>query len=106
MLYDELHRRFGNHIARRVLAELTRTEFLRAKAHALAEYLDLRAEVAHRVYQTYMDNPFGREKSDKDRKKQIDILYRLWHEAEDLAFVIAVAEGVGHNTVLVAVAGR
>ncbi len=106
MLYNDLHQYFGNHIAKRVQAQLSRSEFSQIDIKDLPEYLEMRAEAAHKEYQIYLDNPFGDSRPQASRKTEIDALYRRWREAEDLAYLIAVAEDVSHNATLVAVAGR
>ena len=91
MIYEELHVRYGTHVARRVQQELTSTEFEEIALENLPRWLETRAEAAHREYQTQLDNPL----LDGERETHVSDLYRRWQGAEDLAYIIAIAEDVG-----------
>lgn len=94
MRYDQLHERYGSHIARRVQMELSASEFRQVTPGELLQYLEMRAEAAHREYKTRLDNPFVNKELGSARAGYIDLLYNRWREAEDLCYVITVAEGV------------
>ncbi len=97
MLYEELHHRYGTHIAKRVQVELSASEFKQVDAEELAVYLEMRAEAAHREYQTRLDNPFINEELGAARAEYVGTLYHRWREAEDLAYLVAIAEDVSIN---------
>src|SRR5262249_16033695 len=88
MLYEDLHQRYGSHITSRVRHELSFSEFNQVAVPELPAYLELRAEVAHREYQAGIENPLVPEGS------SLDALCRRWREAEDLSYLVTVAEDV------------
>lgn len=106
MLYQELHQHFGSHIARRIQLELSASEFKQVVLEDLTEYLEQRAEEAHKAYQTRLDNPFINEELGKARAQYIDTLYHRWREAEDLAYLVSVAKDVGAATRLMVANGN
>jgi hypothetical protein len=97
MIYEQLQSRYGHYIARRLQLELTASELARADIDNLIHYLEDRAEVAHRQYKQVVDNPLASLKASDDGVKKRDALYQIWHEAEELAYVIAIAENVHGN---------
>ena len=97
MLYEDIHLRYGNHIAKRVRTELSPEEFSQIAIEELLPYLESRAEVAHKEYQSRLDNPFINEELGDSRKDYMDVLYRRWCDAEDLAYLVTVAEDVSLN---------
>lgn len=101
MLYEDLHQRFGSHIAKRVQVELSASEFKQVDVEGLVLYLETRAEIAHKEYQSRVDNPFSRAKDGN-----MDALYQRWRDAEDLAYLVMVAEDVGTATRLVMANGK
>jgi hypothetical protein len=97
MIFEELHNRYGTHVARRVQQELTPAEFDRLTLENLPTWLESRAEEAHQEYQVRLDNPFVNEELGDGREEYVSTLYRRWQEAEELSYLIAVAEDVnGH----------
>lgn len=88
MLYEELQQRYGNHVAKRVRHDLTRGEFNAIALDGLPAYLEARAERAAQDYKTVMDNPLDRG------SVRSEILQKMWREAEDLAYLLSVAEDV------------
>jgi hypothetical protein len=98
MLFEELHNRYGAHVTRRVQQELTSSEFAQISIDQLPTWLETRAETAHQAYEQRLGNPFGDEAVAKKAKAapsdSVDSLYRRWREAEELAYIIAVAEDV------------
>jgi hypothetical protein len=92
MQYEELHHRYGNHVAQRVRRELTSTEISSVKIDDLTLWLENRAEVAHEEYRRLLNNPLA--SSDHDAAKTGEAC-RRWREAEDLAYLVAIAEDVG-----------
>lgn len=98
MLYQELHHRYGTHIAKRVQVELSTSEFTQVATDELPAYLEMRAEAAHKEYQARLDNPFINEELGAARGAYIGVLYHRWREAEDLAYLVTIAEDVNFNT--------
>ena len=94
MLYEELHSRFGTHVSQRVKRELSHSEFAEIVIDDLAHWLEARAEAAHEEYRGLLNNPLA--SSTKDSMRAGDAC-RRWREAEDLAYLVAVAEDVGAN---------
>jgi len=88
MLYEELHRRYGNHVAKRIQRGLNHIEFNSVTLDVLPTYLEKRAEKAAKEYKTLMDNPLDRG------NVRCEILQTSWREAEDLAYLLAIAEDV------------
>ncbi len=98
MIYEDLHRRYGSYIAKRVESELSGSEFRTANLETLTHYLEDRAELAHQRYKQVLDNPLA-SPSTAASDQQIELLYNLWHDAEDLAYVIVIAESIYGNLV-------
>jgi hypothetical protein len=94
MIFEDLHNRYGAHVARRVQQELTPAELNALHLEDLPSWLERRAEAAHQEYQTRLDNPFVKEERIAAGVSQADMLYRRWQNAEELAYLIAVAEDV------------
>ena len=92
MIFEELHSRYGAHVARRVEQELRPSEFAQITLQQLPAWLETRAETAHKDYEKRLANPFAGEKS--GRGNAIDTLYSRWQQAEELAYIIAIAEDV------------
>jgi hypothetical protein len=89
MQYDELHQRYGGHIAKRVEQELLPSEFQKVTLQNLMTFLETRAEAAHLEYQKRLDQLMGQKPG-----ADIDVIYQSWREAEDLAYLISVAEDI------------
>ncbi len=89
MLYEELHQRYGNHIAKRVEQELSPSEFQKVKLDQLLNFLEMRAEATHMEYQKRIDQLMGIKPG-----HDLNAIYQRWHEAEDLAYLISVAEDI------------
>jgi hypothetical protein len=98
MLYEELHQAYGTHVSQRVKRELTPSEFNRIVIEILPSWLEKRAEAAHEEYRGLQNNPLA---SDTDIARA-GVACRRWREAEDLAYLVAVAKDV----VLSAVSAR
>jgi hypothetical protein len=94
MIFEDLHNRYGAHVARRIQQELTPAEFKEVALENLPSWLAARAETAHKDYQTRLDNPFVNEELGAARNDYVNVLYRRWQDAEELAYLIAVAEDV------------
>lgn len=88
MLYEELKQRYGNHIAKRVQRELASNEFNKIGVEDLPHYLETRAEKVAQDYKKIMENPLERG------NVRSEVLQRCWREAEDLAYLVSVAEEV------------
>ncbi len=94
MIFDELHNRYGVHVARRVQQELTPAEFKEVSLDNLPGWLETRSETAHKEYQARLDNPFINDELGAARDNYVDALYRRWQDAEELAYLVTVAEDV------------
>ena len=94
MIFEELHNRYGHHVAQRVRQELDAGDFARLGVAELPAWLETRAEAAHKEYQTRLENPFVNEELGAARTDYIDMLYRRWQDAEELAYLVAIAEDV------------
>jgi hypothetical protein len=88
MLYEDLRQRYGTHIAKRVQHELNRSEFERIVLENLPVHLEERADKMERDYQALMNNPMERG------NVRSEILHKRWRDAEDLAYLLSVAEEV------------
>ncbi len=98
MQYQDLHQLYGTYIAKRVQHELHASEFNQVDIDGLTQYLELRAEAAHKEYHLRLDDPFNKEQlGGTSSSKVVDMLHRRWREAEELAYLIMVAEDVGAN---------
>lgn len=94
MQYEELQARYGTHVSQRVKRELTPSEFNALDIDTLPEWLETRAEAAHEEYRHLLSNPLSSQEKDIGLTGEA---CRHWREAEDLAFLIAVADDVGNN---------
>lgn len=88
MLYEEIRQRYGSHIAKRVQRELNQNEFNSLKVDDLHDYLESRAEKVGHDYRVIMANPFERG------NVRSEVLQSRWREAEDLVYLLSVAEDV------------
>ena len=88
MLYEDLQQRYGNHIAKRVRLALGSKEFNNADVGTLLNYLETRAEKVAQDYRTLMSNPLERG------NMRSETLQKQWRDAEDLAYLLSVAEDV------------
>jgi hypothetical protein len=88
MVFEELQQRYGSHIARRVQHDLGRAEFNLVDLDQLPVYLEARAEKAARDYRMVMENPLERG------NVRCEVLQKLWREAEDIAYLLSIAEDV------------
>lgn len=88
MLFDELQKQYGMHIAKRVQHILTRSEFEKTTLENLPKFLEERAEKVALVYKSIMDNPIERG------NVRSDILYTQWRDAEELSYLVAIAVDV------------
>ena len=98
MVYEELQQRYGNHIAKRVQLELGKAEFHSVDIDVLPAFLESRAEKAAQDYKLLAENPLERG------SMRSEVLQKRWREAEDLAYLLSVAEDVS-ITVRAAIAG-
>lgn len=92
MQYEELHRRYGTHVSQRVRSELSNSEFTHVSIEELPQWLEARADAAHDEYRQLLSNPLA--SSENDHAKA-GIACRRWRNAEDLAYLVAIAEDVG-----------
>ncbi|MDR3450677.1 MAG: hypothetical protein P4M15_13205 [Alphaproteobacteria bacterium] len=88
MKYEELHTRYGAHVSQRVKKELSSAEFAKLSIDELAVWLETRAENAHLDYSRLLNNPLASSETDIARA---GLACRRWREAEDLAYLVAVA---------------
>lgn len=101
MTFEELCNRYGSHVARRVQQELDSSELDRLESMDLLTWLETRAETAHKEYQTRLENPFVNEELGPVRAEYIDVLYRRWQSAEELAYLVTIAEDAGQARAVV-----
>ena len=97
MDYQELHQRYGSHIAKRVQAELDSAEFNSVKLKELVPYLEFPAEAAEKEYQLRLYDPFKKNEDETEGEDKIDLLHHRWRDAEEIAYLVSVAEEVGLN---------
>jgi len=95
MQYQELHQRYGTYIAKRVQTGLHASEFNQVEIEELTSYLELRAAAAHKEYHLRLDDPFSKNQLGTGSSGVIDLLHRRWREAEELAYLLMIAEDVG-----------
>jgi hypothetical protein len=88
--YEELHSRYGTHVAQRLKRELSDSEFSHIGIDQLQDWLEARAETAHNDYRRLLNNPLSGG-NDADRTGDC---CRRWREAEDLAYLVAIADDV------------
>jgi len=94
MQYEDLHRRYGTHISQRVRRELTDSEFTNISLDKLPEWLEARADAAHEEYRHLLSNPLASSEADHAKA---GIACRRWRGAEDLAYLVSIAEDVGFD---------
>jgi hypothetical protein len=92
MTQRELSEYFGKVVADRVFQELAPGELSKVVVEDIAEYLEIRAESAHLKYTTAQHNP---ELFSDCERAQFE---EAWRQAEDLAYIVQVAENVALNT--------
>jgi hypothetical protein len=94
VIYEELHRRYGTHVSQRLRRELSASEFSEVLLDNLTAWLAARAEAAHEAYRTLLNNPLA---SSEDDSLHTGAACRRWREAEDLSYLVAIADDVGAN---------
>lgn len=92
--YEDLHHRYGTHVSQRVKRELTPSEFNAIAIDQLQDWLEARAETAHDEYRRLLNDPLS--SSEKEHGGAGEAC-RRWREAEDLAYLVAIANDVGAN---------
>ncbi len=92
MLYEDLHNRYGRSISQRVYHDLTASEFKHIDIDMLPEWLEKRAEAAHEEYSHLLSHPVTASKGNNINRT--GMACRKWREAEDLAYLIAIAQEV------------
>lgn len=92
MLFDELVRRYGEYVSKRVQRELGSSEFSQIHLEELSPYLTLRAEEAHREYQRRLDRATMNLGSCTMRDETTEALYDRWRAAEELSYLLAIAQ--------------
>ena len=92
MQYQELHSRYGTHVSQRLSRELTPAEFEQVDMETLPAWLEMRAETAHENYSRLLNNPMATAEFGAARAGEA---CRRWREAEDLAYLVVIAEDVG-----------
>lgn len=92
MTYEELYHRFGTHVSQRIRRELSPSEFSALSIDNLTSWLEERAEAAHELYVRMLSHPVI-----ADAMRTIPntrTACQRWREAEDLAYLVAVADDV------------
>jgi hypothetical protein len=92
MTNEELRSRYGAHVLQRVRRELTSSEFNAVAIDALSAWLEARAESAHERYVRLLNDPLS---ASETGIPDTGAACTRWREAEDLAYLVAVAEDVG-----------
>ncbi len=95
MTYEELNRRYGTHVSQRIRRELSPLEFEKLTIETLPTWLETRAEQAHDKYRLLLSNPLlsSAGKGVPDTRAAC----QRWREAEDLAYLVAIAEDITTN---------
>ncbi|MDE2029396.1 MAG: hypothetical protein KGI97_02410 [Alphaproteobacteria bacterium] len=91
MQYEDLHHRYGTHVSQRVKRELTPSEFNQVSIDNLPSWLEARADAAHETYRHLLSNPLAVSNKDQMRAGEA---CRRWRAAEDLAYLVVIAEDV------------
>lgn len=95
MRYEELYDRYGTHVAQRIRRELTQVEFDSVPLDDLPLWLESRADRAHEEYrQLLLVSP---QDESEFLRAQIDNYCLRWKEAEDLAYLVTIAEDVSRH---------
>jgi DNA repair exonuclease SbcCD ATPase subunit len=97
MIYEELQQRYGAHVAKRIQRELNQSEFSSVHLENLKNHLEQRVERTEKNYKSLMSNPL------ENGNVRSEILQKQWHEAENLAYLLSIAEDVS-STVRAAIA--
>lgn len=97
MLFDELVKRYGEHVAKRIQQELGSAEFSQIRLEELSPYLTLRAEEAHREYQRRLDRATMNLGACTIRDETTEVLYDRWRAAEELSYLLAIAEDASRS---------
>ncbi len=97
MQYEELHKRYGPHLSQRIARELTESELSAITIEQLYDYLELRAEAAHDAYAAVLA-ACARNREVRHGLAEIlaqqDSLAKNWRAAEELAYLVVIAEDV------------
>lgn len=86
MLYEELHCRYGDCVSHRLRSELTPTDFDAVGLGELLGWLKSRARTARENYRSLLNNPSAMSSCGAGDA------CRRWREAEDLVYLVALAE--------------
>lgn len=97
MIFDELVRRYGEHVATRIRQELGASEFSGIRVEELSPYLALRAEEAHREYQRRLERATMNLGACTIRDETAEVLYDRWRAAEELSYLLAIAVDASNN---------
>lgn len=92
MRYEDLFDRYGTHVAQRVRRDLTPSDFHAVELDDLPRWLEARADRAHEAYrQLLLVSP---QDECEALRARIDEYCLHWKEAEDLAYIVTIAEDV------------
>ncbi|MDR3424531.1 MAG: hypothetical protein P4M13_05560 [Alphaproteobacteria bacterium] len=86
--------RYGAHVSLRIRNALTPSELDEIDIDHLQSWLEVRAESAHEEYLRLLSNPLSTPEHETRRTAEA---CRRWREAEDLAYLVVIAEDVGAN---------
>ncbi len=95
MKAQDLYDRYGLLVSQRVAHELTPSEFDQVTVDVLPSWLENRAEAAHDTYRALLTNPPSCAQTDPSRR--VGEACRRWREAEDLAYLVVIADDVSAN---------
>ncbi len=93
MNYEELHQRYGAHVSQRLRRELTPREFKSVELSDLPNWLEARAECAHEAYRQLLNNPLAAT----DELAHTGDACKRWRDAEDLAYLVAIADDTNQS---------
>jgi len=91
LTFEELYSRYGSYISQRLRQDLLSSEFDMIELGGLPQWLEDRADKAHRNYLLLLNNPILAA-MDKKNVSNTGMACRRWREAEDLAYLVAIAE--------------
>jgi len=90
LTFEELNSRYGSYISQRLRQDLLSSELDTVEIEGLPQWLEERAEKAHKNYLMLLNNPIL-SSMDKNASST-GLACRRWRDAEDLAYLVAIAE--------------
>lgn len=90
MRIEELEKTYGPHVAKRVTREVGARELEPVSVDQLCHFLQARAERFNAEFKACMANPL------EQGNVRCELLQMKWHDAEELAYLLSVADDVSH----------